>query len=64
MNPSIARKLKLLGEFCLFGALAGIIYQLIGEGFFDFIAIIMGVSLGFGFWILELFVLSGLRKNF
>jgi adenylate cyclase len=64
MNPSIARKLKLLGEFCSFGALAGIIYQLLREGFFDFMAIIMGVSLGFGFWILELFILSGLRLFF
>ncbi len=64
MNPIIRSKLRLLVEFCLFGSLAGIIFQLLREGFIDFIAIIMGVSLGLGFWILEFLILSGLRKEF
>ncbi len=64
MNPIIAHKLRLLGEFCLIGILAGIIYQLLHEDLINYIAVIMGTSLGFGFWVLELFILAGLRKKF
>ena len=64
MNRIITGKLRLLGEFCLFGALAGIIYQLLRDGFVDFRAILMGVTIGFAYGIMELFVLSGFRKNF
>ncbi len=60
----IARKLKLIGEFCLIAAFAGVIYQLIDERFVDHIGIIMGASLGLAFGIIELFILSGLRKKF
>ena len=64
MNPIITGKLRLLGEFCLITAFAGIIYQLIDEKSFDYIGIVMGASLGFAFGIIELFILSGLRKKF
>lgn len=64
MNPIIVQKVRLLGEFCLFGIFAGFIYQLLHEDIINFIAVIMGISLGFGFWILELFILAGLRKKF
>ena len=64
MNRIITGKLRLLGEFCLFGALAGIIFQLLRDGFVDFRAILMGVPIGFAYGIMELFVLSGFRKNF
>ena len=64
MNRIITGKLRLLGEFCLFGALAGIIFQLLRDGFVDFRAFFMGISLGFAYGIMELFVLSGFRKSF
>ena len=64
MNPVTTSKLKLLVEFCLFGILAGIIFQMLQEGVVNYIAVIMGMSLAFGFWVLELFILAGLRKKF
>ncbi len=42
-------KLKLLGVFCLLGALAGIIFQLLREGLVDYQALVVGVVLGLGF---------------
>ena len=64
MNRVITFKLRLIVEFCFFGALAGIIFQLLHEGLVDYRAFLLGVSLGFAFGIIELFILSGLRKNF
>ena len=64
MNRMITGKLRLLGEFSLFGALAGIVFQMLRDGLVDFEAIIMGVPIGFAFGIIELFVLSGFRKKF
>ena len=64
MNRIITGKLRLLGEFCLFGALAGIIFQLIDTKIVDFRSILMGVPIGFAYGIMELFVLSGFRKSF
>lgn len=64
MNPVFTDKLRMLGEFCFITAFAGIIYQLIDVRYADHIGIIMGASLGFGFGIIELFILSGFKKNF
>lgn len=64
MSPVLKDKLKMLGEFCLIAAFAGIIYQLIDDRYANHIGVIMGVMLGFGFGVFELFVLSGLRRNF
>ena len=64
MNPILTVKLRLLGEFCLITTFAGVIYQLIDTKYIDFIGVIMGASLGFAFGIIELFLLSGLRKKF
>ena len=64
MNPIITFKLRLIGEFCLFGILAGIIFQLLHEELIDYRAFLIGISLGGAFGIIELFILSGLRKKF
>ena len=64
MNPVLTEKLKILGEFCLITAFSGIIYQLIDTKIVNHIGIIMGASLGFGYGVLELFILSGLKKKF
>jgi len=64
MNPVLTDKLKMLGEFCLIAAFAGIIYQLIDDRHANHIGVIMGAMLGLGFGIIELFILSGLRRKF
>jgi len=64
MNPVITGKLRLLTEFSLFGALAGIIFELLREGLIDYRAFVMGVPIGFAFGIMELFVFFGLRRRF
>lgn len=64
MNLKMTVKLRLLIEFCLFGAFAGLIFQLLRNGFINSMAIIMGVSLGLGFWVLEFHILHRLRINF
>lgn len=64
MNPIFTDKLRMLVEFCLITAFAGIIYQLIDVRYADHIGVIMGASLGFGFGLIELFILSGLKKKF
>ena len=64
MNSAFADKLRMLGEFSLITAFAGIIYQLVDLKYADHIGVIMGASLGFGFGLIELFILSGLKKKF
>ena len=64
INKKIIGKLKQLGEFCLFGAIAGIIFQLINEKFITEMAFMIGIPLGGVFGIIELFIFSGLRKKF
>ena len=64
MNPVFKDKLRMLGEFSLITAFAGMLYQLIDLQYFDHVGFIMGALLGFGFGIIELFLLSGLRKKF
>ena len=64
MNPSLKSKFRLLIELCLFGSVAGVIYQLVHEGLVDYRSIMVGIPLGAAFGIIELFILSGLRKKF
>ena len=64
MNSVFVNKLKMLGEFSLITAFAGVIFQLVDVKYADHMGVIMGASLGFGFGIIELFILSGLKKKF
>jgi adenylate cyclase len=64
MNRIITGKLRLLGEFCLFGAFAGIMYQLVESRMVDYRSILMGIPVGFAYGIMDLFVLSGFSKQF
>ena len=63
MNPIIKVNLRLLGEFCLFGAIAGVIYQLLNEHIVDERAFILGIPLGGAYGFVELFIFSKFRKN-
>lgn len=64
MKSVFADRLRMLGEFSLITSFAGIIYQLVDVKYADHMGVIMGASLGFGFGIIELFILSGLKKKF
>jgi len=64
MNPILYSKLRMLGEFCFITSIAGIIYQLLNDKIVNHMAIIVGISLGLAFGIIELFILAGLQKRF
>jgi adenylate cyclase len=63
MNQAIKSKLRLFLELCFFGAVAGIIYQMLNEKLVDFRSIIVGMPLGAAFGIIELFFFSRIRKK-
>ena len=54
----------MLGELCLISAFAGVIFQLLGNGYVNYLAFVIGGLLGFGFGIFELFLFSRWRKFF
>jgi len=62
MLPTHARKLKTLGVICLFACIAGVIFQLINEQRVDYNSIVVGLSLGLIFGLLEL-ILFPMRSN-
>ena len=64
MNLIFTRKLRLLGEFLVLGIFAGLIFQLVDQKFISSAAFFVGGTLGIGFGIMDLFLLSGLRKYF
>ena len=61
MNLLIKRKLKLLFLFGLFSIPAGMLYQRLNDGFIDYNAFVVGFFMGFGFGVLELFIMSKLN---
>ncbi|NQU88332.1 MAG: hypothetical protein HQ541_21500 [Mariniphaga sp.] len=64
MKPILKSKLKLLLEFSCFGAIAGIIYQLVDEELFNHLALIMGGALGLSYGIFDLFLFKKSKKLF
>ncbi len=60
LQPQLVRKLKILGLICLFTTTIGIIYQKLDDGFINSEGVIVGLFLGLGFGILELFLLKKL----
>lgn len=63
LQPLILRKLKILGLICIFTVIVGMIYQLVDEGFIGSAGIMVGLFLGLGFGILELFLLKNLNLS-
>ena len=61
VQPLLVRKLKILGLVCIFTAIVGIIFQRISDGFIGSAGLIVGLFLGLGFGILELFMLKKLN---
>ena len=57
------RKFKILLELSAFGALAGIIYQLLDEKLVTIMSVIVGIPIALGFGVLELFIFSGLQPK-
>lgn len=60
LQPQLVRKLKILGLICLFTMTIGIIYQKLDDGFISSAGVMIGLFLGLGFGILELFLLKKL----
>jgi len=63
MHPLLVRKLKLLSLFCFFSLFAGMIYQRLNQGFIDHNAFIVGLFMGLGFGMLELFLVTKLNQR-
>ena len=64
MSTLLIQRLKLAVEHCMITSIAGVIYQLLTDGIVTHMALIMGSALGFGFGILEIFILSSFQKLF
>src|SRR6478609_7357277 len=56
MQPALVKKFKTLALICLFTSFAGMIFQLIDEERLDYNSVLMGLPLGLGFGLLELFL--------
>lgn len=56
MQPALLKKFKTLALICLFTSFAGVIFQLIDEEHLDYNSVGMGLPLGLGFGLLELFL--------
>lgn len=64
INPVLLRKLKLLLTICVMSSLSAVIYQYIDMDYIDFRGIYMGINLGLGFGILELFIITKYQHQF
>jgi adenylate cyclase len=63
MQLANIRKLKTLGVICFFACIAGIIYQLIAEQRVDYNSVVIGLSLGLVFGLLELILFPTTNKQ-
>ena len=61
-RPSLARNLKHLLIICFISIIAGVIYQTLNEGFFDYNAFMLGLLIGLGFYFFKHFVVQRLNK--
>ncbi len=64
MQPVLKRKLKLLLTICVISTISAVIYQYIDIEFVDLRSIYTGISLGLGFGILELFIITRFQHLF
>jgi adenylate cyclase len=64
MQPDLIRKLKTLGLICVFTCFAGVIFQLIDEEHLDYNSVAVGLPLGLGFGLLELFLFPKAEMRF
>ena len=62
MSPLLLRKYKILALLCVYGLFAGMLFQQLKDGFVDHNALIVGLMIGLGFGVLELFVLTKFNK--
>jgi len=61
-RPLLVRELKHLFIICFISMIAGMIYQTLNEGFFDYNAFMLGLLLGLGFYFFNHFVNPRLNK--
>jgi adenylate cyclase len=63
IHPLLIRKFKILIFICIFSTIVGLIFQKIHDGYFGFAGLLVGLFLGLGFGILELFLLKRLNQR-
>lgn len=63
LHPLFLRKLKILGIICIFTIIVGTIFQKINNGYITFAGPLVGLFLGLGFGLLELFFLRRLNQR-
>ncbi len=63
INPILTKKLKTLLLICLFSMAAGMLYQKLNEGFINHNAFIVGLAMGLGIGIIELFFMKNINRR-
>jgi len=63
LQPLFIRKLKILGMICIFTIIVGLLFQKINNGYFGMAGAMVGLFLGLGFGVLELFLLKRLNQR-
>ena len=63
LQPLFIRKLKILGMICIFTIIVGLLFQKINDGHFGIAGLMVGLFLGLGFGVLELFLLKRLNRR-
>ena len=63
MSPLLVRKFKILAILCACSIVAGMLFQQLKEGIVDHNAFIVGLMMGLGFGVLELFMMTKLNKR-
>jgi adenylate cyclase len=61
LQPQLIRKLKILGIICIFTIVVGLLFQWVSDGIVGSAGAIVGLFLGLGFGVLELFILKKLN---
>jgi adenylate cyclase len=63
MHPLLQRKLKTLSFICIYSMIAGMLFQRLKDGYINHNAFIVGLALGLGFGIIELFLMRNLNRR-
>ena len=60
----MAQKLKIVVIFCIISIIAGIIFQFLEEGFVNYNAFVIGLFIGIGFSLFEIYLMPVINQRF
>ncbi len=63
-NQSLRQKLQTIAAFCIISIIAGIIFQFFEEGFVNYNAFIIGLFIGIGFGLFEIYLMPVINQRF